>query len=81
VKIVKKATGFSLINIYIDFESRSWLGVLDTTLCDKVCQSLAAGRRYLSPDTLVSSANIFFVIYIISNLNINEFFVSELNRC
>ena len=23
---------------YCEFESRSWRGVLDTTLCDKVCQ-------------------------------------------
>jgi len=22
---------------YCDFQSRSWRGVLDTTLCDKVC--------------------------------------------
>ena len=31
-------------------------GVLDTTLCDKVCQWLAAGR-WFSPGTLVSSNN------------------------
>jgi hypothetical protein len=31
-------------------------GVLDTTLCDKVCQSLATGR-WFSPGTLVSSTN------------------------
>jgi hypothetical protein len=31
-------------------------GVLDTTLCDKVCQSLAAGL-WFSPGTLVSSTN------------------------
>jgi hypothetical protein len=35
------------------FESRSWQGVLDTTLCDKVCQWLTAGRLF-SP---VSSTN------------------------
>jgi len=55
VKIVKRAKGFTLINIYIEFESPSWLGVLDTTLCDKICQSLAAGRRFLSTGTPVSS--------------------------
>jgi len=27
-------------------EFDSWLGVLDTTLCDKVCKYLAAGRRF-----------------------------------
>ena len=36
-----------------EFEPRSWRGVLDTTLCDKVCQSLATGR-WFSP---VSSTN------------------------
>jgi len=34
----------------------SWRGVLDTTICDKVCQWLAAGR-WFSPGTPVSSAN------------------------
>ena len=38
------------------FESDSCRGVLDTTLCDKVCQGLAAGR-WFSPCTLVSSTN------------------------
>ena len=35
-----------------------WIGegVLDTTLCDKVCRWLAAGR-WFSPGTLVSSTN------------------------
>jgi hypothetical protein len=28
------------------FESHSWRGVLDTTLCDKVCQLLAAGQWF-----------------------------------
>jgi hypothetical protein len=32
---------------------RSWRGVLDTTLCDQVCQWLAAGRWF----SLVSSTN------------------------
>jgi hypothetical protein len=37
---------------------RMWLrrGVLDTTLCDKVCQWLAAGQ-WFSPDTPVSFTN------------------------
>ena len=39
-----------------EFESRSWRGVLDITLCDKVCQWLAAGPG-LSPRTPVSSTN------------------------
>jgi len=40
-----------------EFESHSWRGILDTTLCDKVGQQLAAGR-WFSPGTMVSSANI-----------------------
>jgi hypothetical protein len=34
----------------------SWRGVLDKTLCDKVCQLLAAGQWFF-PGTLVSSTN------------------------
>ena len=34
----------------------SWQGILDTTICDKVCQWLAAGR-WFPPDTPVSSTN------------------------
>jgi hypothetical protein len=36
-----------------EFEIRSWRRVLDTTLCDKVCQCLATGR-WFSPGTPVS---------------------------
>ena len=40
------------INVYhiesCEFESRSWRGVLDTALCDKVCQWLAVGRWFFS---------------------------------
>jgi hypothetical protein len=35
---------------------RSWRGVLDTTLCDKVRQLFATGR-WFSPGTPVSSTN------------------------
>ena len=37
-----------------DFEIRSWRGVLDTTLCDTMCQRLVTGR-WFSP---ISSSNI-----------------------
>ena len=40
-----------------EFESRSWRGVLDTTLCDTVCQWFAAGR-WFSPGIPVSFTNI-----------------------
>ena len=39
-----------------EFEPRSWRGVLDTTLLDKVCQWLATGL-WFSPGTPVSSTN------------------------
>jgi len=39
-----------------EFGTCSWRGVLDTTLCDKVFQLLAAGW-WFSNDTLVSSTN------------------------
>jgi len=39
-----------------EFEPRSWGGVLDTTLCDKIGQWLAIGR-WFSPGTPVSSTN------------------------
>jgi hypothetical protein len=32
----------------VSLNSRSWQGVIDTTLCDKVCQWLATGRWFLS---------------------------------
>ena len=37
-----------------EIELRSWRGVLDTTLCDKVCQWLATGLWFF-PGTPVSS--------------------------
>jgi hypothetical protein len=39
-----------------EFESCSWRGVLDKTLCDKGCQWLPTGR-WFSPGTPVSSTN------------------------
>jgi hypothetical protein len=39
-----------------EFKSCSWEGVLDTILCDKVCQLLPADL-WFSPSTLVSSIN------------------------
>ena len=38
------------------FESRPWRGVLDTTLCGKICQLLASGR-WFPPGTPVFSTN------------------------
>ena len=44
------------IRHWCEFESRSWGGVFDTTLCDKVCQWIATGW-WFSPGTPVSSTN------------------------
>jgi hypothetical protein len=50
--------GFTTICVYhhkcCAFESRSWRGTLDATLCDQVCQWQAAGR-WFSLGTPVSS--------------------------
>jgi len=43
------------VNI-VEYRTPLRRGVLDTTLCDEVCQSLATGRRF-SPGTPVSSTN------------------------
>jgi hypothetical protein len=39
-----------------EFDPCSWQNVLDTTLCDKVCQWLASGPSF-SPGPPVSSTN------------------------
>jgi len=39
-----------------DFESRSWWSVIDTTLCDKVCQWIVTGCWFY-PGTPISSTN------------------------
>jgi hypothetical protein len=44
----------SICGLY--FELGSWRGLLDTTLCDKVCQWLAKDQ-WFSPGTPVSSTN------------------------
>ena len=57
-----------------EFEFCSWWGVLDTTLCDKVYQWLAAGQRF-SLGTLVSSANktdIIEIVFVASGVKHNK---------
>ena len=43
-------------HLICEVEPHSWPGVLDTTLCDKVCQWVVTGR-WFSLGTLVSSSN------------------------
>ena len=54
--VVGFTTACAYHNKSCEFESHSWRGVLDATLCDKVCQRVATGR-WISPGTLVSSTN------------------------
>ena len=42
-------------HLRFEFESRAWRSVLNTTLCDKICQWLATGSSF-SPGTPVSSS-------------------------
>ena len=46
----------AVVVVIIWFESCSWQSVLETTLCDKVCQRLMAGW-WFSPGTLISSTS------------------------
>jgi hypothetical protein len=58
-RMVVRSTTICIISAYhhlsCEFEPRLWQGILNT-LCDKVCQWLAAGQRF-SPGTPVSSTN------------------------
>jgi hypothetical protein len=60
------------INAYhsCEFEPRSWQDVLNTTLCDKVCQLLATGQ-WFSLGTLVSSTNKTYHTEILLKLALN----------
>ena len=49
-RMVVRFTNTCAISAYhhwrCEFHSRTWRGVLDTTLCDKVCQWLATGKWF-----------------------------------
>ena len=47
---------YQVLQVQTKIEHRSLQGVLDTTLCDKVCQGLATGR-WFSPGIPVSFTN------------------------
>jgi len=57
--VVRFTTTFT-ISVYhhsrCALESRPWRGILDTTLCYKICQWLAS-EWWFSPGTAVSSTN------------------------
>ena len=51
-----------------EFEPRSWWGVLDTTLCDTVCQWLATGWWFSSGTPVSSTNKTSYVQYTTQNL-------------
>jgi hypothetical protein len=51
-----KRTTICLLQHFCKFKSSLWRGVLNTTLCDKVCQWLVTGRWFFQ-GTMVSSTN------------------------
>jgi hypothetical protein len=51
-----------------EFEPHSWRGVLDKTLCDKVCQLLATGQ-WISLGTPISTTKVVTEIYLKVVLN------------
>jgi len=53
---LREGDTFYIYKYSFEFESRSWQGVPDTTICDKVCQWLATGQ-WFSLGTPVSSTN------------------------
>jgi hypothetical protein len=44
-----------------EFKPRSWRGVLDATLCDKVCHSLATDRVLRFPPPIKQTADIITI--------------------
>ena len=54
--VVRFTTTCAISAYHHQFEYRSWRGVRNTTLCDKVCQWLATGQ-WFSLGTLVSSTD------------------------
>ena len=51
-----------------EFEPHSWRGVLDKTLCDKVCQLLATGL-WISLGTPISATKVVTEIFLKVMLN------------
>jgi len=53
-----------------EFKPRAWWVVLDTTLCDKVCQWLATGR-WCSPDSSTKQTDRHFITEILFKVGLN----------
>jgi hypothetical protein len=54
-----------------EFKAQSWRGVLDTTLCDKVCQWFAAGPWFLETWEPISST----ASKVLNNWKVSMFYV------
>jgi len=50
LKSLHDTTISAYLHLSCEVEPRSWRGVLDTTLCDEICQWLVAAR-WFSPST------------------------------
>jgi hypothetical protein len=58
--VVEFTTTWAIVayhHLSCEFEPYSWRGVLDKTLCDKVCQRLDAASLWFSQGTPVSFTN------------------------
>ena len=54
-----------------NFESRSWQDVLDTTLCDKVCQWLVTGRWIFSGYSSTNKTDHHYITEILLKVVLN----------
>ena len=57
-----------------EFESRSWWDVLDTAVCDKVCQWLETGRWFSPGTNKIDCHNITEMLLkvVLNNINLNH---------
>ena len=76
VKIIQNVSIFIIYNI-LYFQSRSWQGVLDTTLCDKVCQWLAA-VRWFSPISFINITDRHDITEILLKVSLNTIAITLL---
>jgi hypothetical protein len=66
-----------------EFEPRSWRGVLDTTLCDKVCQWLATGQWFSlgSPVSFTNKIDRHDIVEILLEVALNTINPENLGIC
>jgi hypothetical protein len=59
-----------------EFESRSWRGILDTTLCNKVCQWLVTDRRF-SPVSFNNKTDLHDITEILLKVMLNTISIAH----